>query len=267
MSYRLQNSLVLYMRIWVRLTLGSFQTALISHAGAVIFIFAKFLRFILFLLIVILVVTKTKTLAGYTLTESLIFFLTFNVIDTVTQLMFRDVYRFRPKIVSGDFDLILANPLNPLFRILLGGADPLDLVMLVPYVALLIFLIQQIAFTAVGLFVYVLLVINAFFIATAFHVSVLALGILTTEIDHAIMIYRDIESMARFPIDIYREPLRGVITFIIPVGIMMTFPPKALFGELGLRLTLIAFFIGGGFLLLSLKLWQFALTQYTSASS
>jgi len=41
------------------------------------------------------------------------------------QLLFRDVYRFRPKVVSGDFDLILVKPINPLFRVLLGGADPL----------------------------------------------------------------------------------------------------------------------------------------------
>jgi ABC-2 type transport system permease protein len=81
------------------------------------------------------------------------------------------------------------------------------------------------------------------------------------------MIYRDIASMARFPIDIYREPLRGFITFIVPVGIMMTFPPKALFGLLTLPFVGLSVLIGIGALGTSVFLWRFALTRYTSASS
>lgn len=256
-----------YFRIWIRLTLSSFQVALVSKFGATIFTIAKLLRFIFFFLMVILVVTQTKTLVGYSLTQSLIFFLTFNIIDDISQLLFRDVYRFRPLIVSGDFDLILVKPISSLFRVLLGGADPLDLATLIPYLLILIFILNQITFSLFHFFLYLFLVLNAFIIAASFHIFVLALGILTTEIDHAIMIYRDIASMARFPVDIYREPLRGFITFIIPVGIMITFPAKALFGLLSLQLVLISAIIGFVFFYLSLKLWTYALTKYSSASS
>ena len=255
------------LKIWLRLTLGSFQVATVTRAGALVFIVAKLLRFLLFLLVVILIVSQTKVLAGYNLTQSLIFFMTFNVIDTLTQLLFRDVYRFRPKIISGDFDLNLVQPVNALGRVLLGGADPMDLVVLVPYSGLLIYFLLQIQFSFVQMLTYLFLIINGLLIATAFHILVLALGILTTEIDHAVMIYRDLESMARFPVDIYKEPLRGFITFIIPVGIMMTFPPKALFGQLSYLLIISSFMICGGLLWFSLFLWQQALKRYTSAPS
>lgn len=241
--------------------------ATVTRAGALVFIIAKLLRFLLFLLVVILIVSRTQVLAGYNLIQSLIFFMTFNVIDTVTQLLFRDVYRFRPKIVSGDFDLVLVQPLNALGRVLLGGADPMDLVVLLPYSFLLIYFLLQIQFNLSQLLIYLFLVINGLLIATGFHILVLALGILTTEIDHAVMIYRDIESMVRFPVDIYKEPLRGFITFIIPVGIMMTFPAKALFGQLSSLLIVISVVICGGILWFSLYLWQQALKRYTSASS
>lgn len=256
-----------YFSVWTRLTLSSFQTAFISRLSAFIFTFGKTLRFVFFVLIVVLVVTRTQTLAGYTLHQSLIFFLTYNVIDTLTQLLFRDVYRFRPKIVSGDFDLTLVKPVSPLFTVLLGGADPLDLLMLIPYLGLLLLLLVRIELTLVTVVPYILLSMNGLLIATAFHIFVLALGILTTEIDHAIMIYRDVTSMARFPVDIYREPLRGLITFIIPVGIMMTFPPKALFGLLSPSFLVLSVAIGLFFLYVSLRLWRYALTQYASASS
>lgn len=112
-----------------------------------------------------------------------------------------------------------------------------------------------------------MLVLNGFLIAAAFHILVLALGIITTEIDHAIMIYRDITGMARFPVDIYKEPLRGLITFIIPIGVMMTFPAKALFGLLTPMFIIISFTIGLIFFYLSIMLWNYALSQYASASS
>lgn len=259
--------MLFYFKVWLRFTLGAFQIAFVSRVGALLFTFAKILRFVFFMLIVVLVVTQTKSLAGYTLNQSLIFFLTFNVIDTLTQLMFRDVYRFREHIVSGYFDYVLIKPINPLFKILFGGADPLDLVVLIPYIGILVWLIVQINITFIAVITFIALLINAFLISAAFHIVVLALGILTTEIDHAIMIYRDITSMARFPVDIYTQPLRGFITFIIPVGIMMTFPPKALFGLLGPQFILLSIVIGIGFLAVSLKLWNFALKRYTSASS
>lgn len=256
-----------YFRIWLRMTLSSFQTALISRLSAFIFTFGKSLRFVFFMLVVILVVTRTQSLAGYTLKQSLIFFLTYNVIDTLTQLLFRDVYRFRPKVVSGEFDYTLLKPVNPLFTVLFGGADPLDLIMLIPYLGLLGYLMFQIHPSAAAVANFFILTLNAFLIATAFHIFVLALGIITTEIDHAVMIYRDITSMARFPVDIYREPLRAFITFIIPIGVMMTYPPKALFGLLSSPLIFLSLTIGITFMYLSLQLWYKALQQYTSASS
>lgn len=261
------NNINYYFRIWVRLTLSSFQTAFVSRFGATLFIIAKSLRFIFFLVMIVLVVTKTRTLAGYSLNQAIIFFLTFNIVDTVTQLLFREVYRFRPLIVSGDFDLTLVKPVNPLFTALMGGADPLDIFTLVPYLVLLVIFIGRTPLSGAGVTAYLILTLNAFMIATAFHILVLALGIITTEIDHTVMIYRDITSMARFPVDIYREPLRGFITFIIPVGVMMTFPPKALFGFLSGPLLGVALGIGTFLFYLSLRVWRYALTQYASASS
>src|SRR3989338_7177021 len=151
-----------YFRVWLRFTLGAFQIAFVSRMGAFLFTFAKILRFTFFMLIVVLVVTRTQTLAGYTLNQSLIFFLTYNVVDTLTQLLFRDVYRFRQHIISGYFDYILIKHINPLFKILFGGADPLDLIVLVPYVGLLILFITQLSVTVVTFVSFMLLLINAF---------------------------------------------------------------------------------------------------------
>ena len=64
-------------------------------------------------------------------------------------------------------------------------------------------------------------------ISAAFHILVLAMGIITLEIDHTVMIYRDLVGLGRFPIDIYKEPLRSLITFIVPIGLMISIPAGA----------------------------------------
>ncbi len=256
-----------YLRIWLRLTISSFQTAFVSGFGAIVFLLGKFLRFGFLLLLTFLIVGRTKSLAGYSLNQVLIFYMTYNVLDTLTQLLFREVYRFRPKIVTGDFDLDLVKPSSSLFRSLLGGADPLDIITLVPFIIILLIILRQTHFTVLEFLSYFWLAINGFAIATAFHIMVLSLGVITTEIDHAVMIYRDLTNLARFPVDIYQEPLRSIVTFVIPIGIMMSFPPKALFGLLSPVWVLGATLLAAIFIYISLRLWKYALTQYTSASS
>jgi ABC-type uncharacterized transport system, permease component len=108
-------------------------------------------------------------------------------------------------------------------------------------------------------------VTNGLIISTAFHIFVLALGLLTTEVDNAIMIYRDLLNLGRFPIEIYQQAISFIFTFLIPIGIMITFPVKALFGFLSFKNIVFSFFISFFLLLLSIKLWQIGLKKYQSA--
>ncbi len=248
--------------------MNSFLISLTSRLSASIYLVGKILRFVFMLTFLIILLTKTQMLANYNMMQVVLFFLMFNLIDTTTQLFFREVYRFRPMVVSGDFDLVLVKPISPLFRALAGGADPLDLIMLVPYVGALVFMVSRLGpvpFDRVILAV--LLMGNGFLLSMGFHILVLSLAILTTEIDHTIMIYRDITSMGRVPVDIYREPMRSIITFVIPVGIMMTFPVKALLGLLTFDMVIVSLMVGIVFIVMCIKIWTFALTKYTSASS
>lgn len=250
------------------LTMSSFMISLLSRFNAGVFFAGKFLRFLFFLIFLLTVFTRTQSLAGYTANQMIFFYLSYNLVDTVTQLLFREVYRFRPLIVSGDFDFALVKPMSPLLRVLVGGADPLDLGMLPLYIFSVIFMGGKIGYIHGGnIIVFILLLVNGLIISTGFHILVLALGILATEVDHVIMIFRDVVSMGRIPTDLYHEPLRSVLTFVVPVGIMMTFPPKAIMGLLSPWVIFFSFILGALFFVLCLRVWRFALSQYSSASS
>ncbi len=253
------------LRIILLLSIYSAKTSLSNWFGALLFTFGKLIRFGMFLGLILLLVNETGAIKGYNTNQALVFFLTFNLVDTVTQFLFREVYRFRPLLVSGDFDTILVKPYHPFVRILFGGMDLMDLGMLLFYVPLTAFVISRSGeISSAGLTTYLILIFNAFLIAAAFHILVLALAVLTTQVDHAIMIYRDVFTIGRFPIDIYRDPFRSIFTFIIPVGVMVSFPAQALFSLLQPGLIIFSFVVCAVLLIFSLALWNRALKKYQS---
>ena len=257
-----------YLKIWLMMTTRVSQIAFLSRFGAIMFIFGKVLRFAFFLLFLVILQTRTKGIEGYDTWQIIFFFATFNLIDTLPQLLFREVYRFRAYVVSGEFDYFLTKPLSPLFRSLLGGSDILDLVMIFISVAFIVFSSARLdGITFLSSISYLLLIINAFIIAMSLHILVISVGVLTTEVDNTIMLYRDITQMGRIPVDIYREPLSFLITFVIPVGIMMTFPAKALMGLLSWQFIAISILISAIFLITSLQLWKVSLKNYSSIST
>jgi len=253
--------------IW-KYSLNSLQMVSTNKSIFLIFFVSKLVRYGTFLAFLYFLFNGVDSIGGFNRGQMLLFYLVFNVIDTTAQLLFREVYRFRPLIVTGGLDLILTKPINPLIRVLLGGPDLIDLGLLLIIVVATVYVTQLYfspSFSEILLFI--LLIINSLVIAAAFHIVVLSLGILSTSVDHLIMIYRDLTSLMRIPVDIFASPLRIVLTFIIPIGIMFTFPAKVLFGLLNWQNVLVSFIFGALSFWVALNLWKNSLRQYQSASS
>lgn len=249
-------------------SINSLQQTLSNLSVFFVFLLAKILRYGMFLLFLFLLVNGVVKIGGYSPTQMLTFYLVFNLVDTTTQMLFREVYRFRGLVSSGEFDFVLSKPLHPLIRSLLGGPDFIDSGMLIILLAAIVYLLTTAihpSFVSVALFS--ALIINTIILSAAFHIIVLGIGILTLSVDHLIMIYRDLTALVRIPVDLYINPLRTLLTFVIPIGIMFTFPAKAVLGILSWKLVLISFVVGLGAIWISLIFWGFAVKHYQSASS
>lgn len=195
--------------------------------------------------------------------------MTFNLIDITSQFLLRGTYAVRSMIDRGQIDLFLAQPVNTLFRIVSDIIDLLDLATLLPVLAVLGIIIARLEIPInFGSFIfYLLLCFNALLIALSIHIIIIALSIITQEISSEIWIYRDLATMGRFPVDIYSASIQFFLTFIIPIAVMISFPAKALIGVLSGQWIIVSFIIGAVFLFTSLKLWKFALKNYSSISS
>lgn len=256
-----------YWTVWFTIAHYAVAETFIARWSTALFLMGKTVRFGMLLFFLLFIRQSVPQFAGYTAEQMIVFFLTYQFLDTLAQMFYRGVYEFSWQVRSGDLDFYLGKPMNPLFRILTGRPDIIDLIFFIPTTALSIWLIRHtlMASTGVELLTYGVLLLNGFLIATAFHILILVIGILTVQVDNVVMLYRDINTMTRFPVSIYGEPLRTMLLFAVPVGVMNTVPAEVLLGR-PLSVTLVlALCVGSGFLLESLKLWNWALKRYTGA--
>jgi len=261
------NIFFYYLKIWSMMAKNSLLNWSVNRNVLLIFLLGKIIRYVSYFGFLYFLVKGTNGFLGYSQNQVLFFTATYVFIDTVAQFFFRNVYSFRPMVISGDFDLVLVKPFNALFRVLMGGPDPIDLITIPPIIFVVFWLGSLLHPTPFQIFSYIILLLNGLLIASAFHIFVLGFGIITLEVDHTVMVYRDLTSMGRFPVDIYKQPLQWILTFIVPVGIMVTVPARAFEGFIGPLEIFLFILIGVILLFLSLRFWNFALRKYTSASS
>ena len=84
-------------------------------------------------------------------------------------------------------------------------------------------------------------------------------------IDNLTILFISIFDAARWPVSVFRGPMRLVFTFVIPLAVMTTFPAQALLGTLPastLAATLAGALVALG---LSRAVWKRSIARYTSA--
>src|ERR1043165_3187988 len=133
-----------YFRIWRRLALMSFLVQMESFISSFGYLLGKLVRIGFFLFFLYSIFRHTDALAGYTLTEVALFFLTFNIVDIVAQLFFRGVYGIRSLIREGDFDYFLIQPANVLFRVAFNTVDFLDVLTIIPVLGVTWYVLSRI---------------------------------------------------------------------------------------------------------------------------
>jgi len=258
-----------YVRIWLLMAKMNLAEQASSRINFVSLLLGKLVRMGFVFVFLIALFSHTESLAGFTLTQTLLFFMTFNLVDIMAQLFLRGIYWIRWLVIEGELDFVLTAPVNPLFRIATRTTDFLDVTTLLPTFAILGLLISRLEtnLTLLNLLLYFGLILVGFVIAFAIHVVAAAVAVYTQEVDNLIWIYRDLMAMGRFPVDIYAAPVKLILTFVVPVAVMTSFPAKVLIGVLSWQNIILAFVIAGIFLVGSLKLWNLSLRYYTSASS
>ena len=262
-----------YRSVWWKLAQNAFLMQFANRWSSLGWLGGKLVRLVFFIIFIVAIFRHVSTVAGYTLEQVALFFLTFNLVDIVAQIFLRGIYMIGRDVREGDLDFYLIQPVNPLFRVCSNLVDFLDFITLLPVLGLIFYIFPRILsqFSSLQLFaqgsVYILLCLNGIVIAFSIHVLIASITVRTQQMENSIWMYRDLVSLGRFPIDIYTPFLRVLLTYVLPIAVMVSFPSKALLGILAPEKILGALVLSALLLAVALMAWNRALKHYTSISS
>lgn len=258
-----------YVRIWKQLSALAIGSYLSNRIDSITYFIGKTVRFGFFLLLIVSLFAFTDELAGYSQYEVILFFLTFNLVDVFAQALFRGIYAFRTDINRGNFDFILSKPVNPLFYSMSRLTDILDIIFLVPIVALIVYVMGKLPVPPgpPQVLLYVGLVLAGMVIVLAIHIISASVTIWKIESENFIWLYREAMTIGRFPPEVYSPAVRALFTFAVPIITAVAFPVKGVLQTLDWEWTLFTLLYAAAFFVFSLIVWKASLKAYSSASS
>ena len=98
-------------------------------------------------------------------------------------------------------------------------------------------------------------------------ILVVAAAFWVVRLDNLAYLFGSIFDFARWPVSIFRGGWRVFFTFVIPLGLMTTYPAEALLGALAPRTALFSALGTIAFAVIARAVWTRAIGRYTSASS
>jgi ABC-2 type transport system permease protein len=216
---------------------------------------------------VFIVYARTDSLAGWTEAETYVLIGTFQVLSSLKSTFIDPNLAWFPDngIRRGMLDTFLLQPAPTLYLASLGRSTPLSLIHLVlglgvialgtdklpPPTAIVAWLVTLAAALAVTWAMGVLLACLAFW-APRLQLDVF---------------YSSAWQLGGYPTDIYRRPLRLVLTYLLPLTLIATVPTSTLLD--GPRLLVLASTGAGAAIscLLAITCWRIGLRRYTGATS
>lgn len=212
----------------------------------------------------------TESIAGWRYMELLIVMGLFFMMNGFRQLLIEEnLSKLSEYVRMGTLDFILTKPVDSQFLVSLrrigvyNWGDPLLGLGLVVYA--LIQLGRMPSLSEIMLFI--VLFIAGLALLYSFNLILQTTTFWLVNIEEIDTIIQGFLETGRFPINFYRGAIRGILTVIIPVAFMTTFPSEALLGRLDSRLALAAVGLAVLMLLLSSLFWRFGLRYYVGASS
>jgi ABC-2 type transport system permease protein len=211
-----------------------------------------------------------ESVRGWTYDELLVVMGLFFAINGLRQAIIQpNLSRMAEYIRLGTLDFLLTKPISSQFMVsfrhvgIYNWLDPILGLGLVVFG--LIRRGQPVSVPAVLGFVVLGLAGMAVMYALALAVQCLAVWSIGAEgLDDVI---QGVVEAARFPVDVYRGIVRAVLTFVIPVALLTTFPADALLGRSSLGLIAIAVGVAAALLWVTSRLWIWALRRYAGASA
>ncbi len=212
----------------------------------------------------------TDKIGDWTWPEVLMVVALFTFFSGVMEALLRpNVGAVLDQIRDGTFDFVLTKPVNVQFIASLRNIVVWRLSDVVIGLGLIVYAMSQMhvvpTLGQVVLFVWMLLAATA--IVYALWLMMVSLAFWFVRLDNFTELFYGFYQAGRYPVTIYNGVVRVILTFVVPIAFVTTFPASALLGRIDQTTTIIGFALAIGLFIVSNRFWTFAIKHYSSASS
>lgn len=213
---------------------------------------------------------QRDTIAGWTWNEALIvtgFFVTLQgLLEGVVDPNLRAVVEH---VRKGTLDFVLLKPHDAQLLVSFSRTVPAKIFHVLGGVGLVVWSTAQLdrAPSPADIAIAVTLLFTGALALYGLWLMIVSTAFWFVRIDNLSYLLTSLLDAGRWPVSIYQAAVRFVLTFIVPVGIMTTWPALALRGLIEPATAAVAIGTCAAFLLVSRQVWRFALRHYSSASS
>ncbi|MBI5029406.1 MAG: ABC-2 family transporter protein [Chloroflexi bacterium] len=173
------------------------------------------------------------------------------------------------QVRDGTFDFVLVKPLNSQFLASLRNIVVWRLVDVIIGLGVIVYALGQLrvvpTLAQIGFFI--IMVLSAIIMVYSIWLVMVSFAFWFVRIDNITEVFYAFYEAGRYPVTIYQGVVRVLLTFVVPIAFVTTFPAAALLGRIDQTMTLIGFGMAIGLFIFSNRFWNFALRYYSSASS
>ncbi|HDQ59760.1 MAG TPA: hypothetical protein ENN30_01050 [Candidatus Woesearchaeota archaeon] len=216
----------------------------------------------------IVLYTNTLGFPGWSFHQFILLYGSFALWVGISSTVFiAAIWRIVRAIQRGDFDKYMIRPIKPHVFVLMHGWDYDGLgrvgmgLILIFYAALKLDLMVNIT----GLLTYLWVMVLGIMFTIGEIWLVLGLAFKFIKTDAVMHVFGVLFEFSKYPLTIYRGPVKFFLTFVFPVGLVAFYPASALLGFLSAKDLAIATLVSFGFFFMGYIAFWWGMRRHTSA--
>jgi ABC-2 type transport system permease protein len=218
---------------------------------------------VLFPLVTILIYRSGASFPGWSFDEVLLIQSIFTRSNGMASIMLGGVlWTTMEHIREGSFEIVLLRPLNPLFFLVASNFEPASFGLVLGGGVLFGVSIAHTGIASAAAFLqFILLFLAGFAVMSGISIIMAATSFKWVGNSRIPEIFDSIKTFGKYPVSIFPKAIKGIITFIIPVGMIGFFPAGALLGRID-AVTMLAVIPCILFMLFGIWLYQYMIRLY-----
>lgn len=245
----------------------NFKTVFTHDYDFFIGLFGMIIKNIVNIIFVTFIFNILDSLQGWSLYEILFFYAASMISFAIWHCFFINTLTTPYYVKSGMFDFFLLKPVHSLFLIMVDGFDEDGWGDLLVGIALLMIAGYHLDMLNYHLLFLIVTLMVSSLIYAAFTIILSTLSFFTIDNSNITQLVSDIYGFAKYPLTIFKQPLRFVLSFLLPIAFTGFLPALYMFEDYQIGYLLLTIVMSLLFFIVAIIIWNKGVHRYMSSGS